>query len=727
MSEDLSKVRNIGISAHIDSGKTTTTERVLYYTGKIHKIEEVRGGGDGATMDHMELEKEKGITITSAATTCTWKDTKVNIIDTPGHVDFTVEVERSLRVLDGAVMILTAVEGVQSQSITVDRQMKRYRVPRLAFINKMDRVGASPERVVEAMREKLGLNPVPIQMKIGAEDDFMGHIDLITMKAILFDGDNGENIREIDFMNEDIPADDMPKLEVDGIKVNNDILREQAQERRAEMLDAISMYNDEMMEMMLEEAEIPEDMIHSTIRKATMGLEMVPVLVGSAYKNKGVQSMLDAVLAYLPSPVDREQVVALDPKDESNEIPLDPVDDKPLVALAFKLTDEQFGQLTYTRIYQGKITKGSFIYNARTGKKVRVGRIVRMFSNDRAEETEVGAGDIIALVGIDCASGDTFCDDGHLMNMMAMYVPIPVVDLSVVCKKQDDQDKLSKALNRFRKEDPTFHVRLDEESGETIISGMGELHLEIYAERIKREYKCEVELGRPKVAYRETITAPTSFDHKHKKQTGGSGEYGHVVGQMMPTSDELKEEMKDSEDFYLFENKLKGMNIPREFVPAIEHGFHDGMEKGPLADFPVLGIHVVLEDGSSHDVDSSERAFRTCSRQCFRSAYMQCAPQILEPIMTVECETPVEFQGTVSGDLSSRRGILTGTDMSEGFAIIRAEVPLSEMFGYANEIRSKTQGKCGFSMEFCDYRPVPGGLQKELIAIAEKERQNKNK
>ena len=703
MSEEISKYRNIGISAHIDSGKTTTTERVLFYTGKIHKIEEVRGGGDGATMDHMELEKEKGITITSAATTCYWKDHKINIIDTPGHVDFTVEVERSLRVLDGAVMILTAVEGVQSQSITVDRQMKRYRVPRLAFINKMDRVGANPERVVVALREKLGLNAVPIQMKIGAEDFFEGHVDLVTMKAVYFDGEKGEDIRE-----EEIP----------------DNLKDDAKERRDEMLDAISMFSDEMMELMMEEKEIPQDLICSTIRKATMNLELVPVLVGSAYKNKGVQSMLDAVLAYLPSPTDREQVKALDPKNDSAEVPIDPDPSKNLVALAFKLTDEQFGQLTYTRIYQGTIKKGTFIYNVRTGKKVRVGRVVRMNSNDRTEETEVGAGDIIALVGIDCASGDTFCDEAQFLSMMAMYVPIPVVDLSVTLKKQEDADKLSKALNRFQKEDPTFHVRLDAESGETIISGMGELHLEIYAERILREYKCEIELGRPKVAYRETITETVDFNYKHKKQTGGTGEYGHIVGKMGPM---LEEEKKETDDNLLFSNKLKGMNIPREFLPAIEKGFKLALDKGPLADFQVLNIKVVLEDGSAHDVDSSERAFQSTARWAFRQAYAQAGAIILEPIMTVECETPTEFQGTVSGDLSSRRGILTGTDMEDGFSIIKAEVPLSEMFGYANEIRSKTQGKCGFSMEFCDYRPVPGVLQKELIAKAEKERAEKNK
>jgi elongation factor G len=584
--------------------------------------------------------------------------------------------------------------------------MKRYRVPRLAFINKMDRIGANPERVVVAMREKLGLNAVPIQMKMGAEDLFKGHIDLVKMKAYFFSGDNGEIISE-----EEIPANYLEKAQV----------------RRGEMLDALTMLDDELMEMMLEEAEIPEEKIKAVIRKGTMSLELVPVLVGSAYKNKGVQHMLDAVLDYLPSPLDREQVCALDPDDQTKQIPIDADPSKPLVALAFKLTEEQFGQLTYTRIYQGTISKGSFVYNARTGKKVRVGRLVRMNANDRAEEASAGAGDIIALVGVDCSSGDTFCDDGHIMSMMAMYVPIPVVHLSVTLKKQEDADRLSKALNRFRKEDPTFHVRMDEESGETIISGMGELHLEIYAERIKREYKCEIVLGRPKVAYRETITSATSFNHKHKKQTGGSGEYGHVVGQFMPVTEEEKAGMKDSEDFFMFVNSLKGMNIPREFVPAIEDGFQSAMNKGPLGDYPVLGVKVILEDGSAHDVDSSERAFKTTARQAFRKAYLECNPIILEPIMTVECETPVEFQGTVSGDLSSRRGILTGTDMSDGFAIIRAEVPLGEMFGYANEIRSKTQGKCGFSMEFCDYRPVPMNIQKELCAIAEKERLAKNK
>jgi len=701
---NLQNTRNIGISAHIDSGKTTTTERVLFYTNKIHKIEEVRGGGDGATMDFMELEKEKGITITSAATTCQWKDTKINIIDTPGHVDFTVEVERSLRVLDGAVMILTAVEGVQSQSITVDRQMKRYRVPRIAFINKMDRVGANPERVTQQLCEKLRLNAVEIQMKIGAEDEFLGHIDLVTMKAVYFDGDAGEDIRV-----EDIPAE----------------MLEEAQTRREAMLEAITMFDDELMETMLEEGDIPlsqTDKVHAVIRKATMNLELVPVLVGSAYKNKGVQSMLDAVTAYLPSPLDREVVTATDVK--TNElVDLAADADKPLVAMAFKLTEEQFGQLTYTRIYQGTIKKGSFVYNARDGKKVRIGRIVRMNANDRADETSASAGDIISLLGVDCFSGDSFCDEGNLMTCMSMHVPNPVVDLSVKVDKQEDADKLSKALNRFRKEDPTFHVKLDQESGETIISGMGELHLEIYAERIKREYKANVTLGRPKVAYRETITEEVKYDYKHKKQTGGSGQYGHVVGRMGP----ITEEERAAGEVFVFENKLKGMNIPREYVGSIEVGFRDALNKGFLADFPVIGVRVVLEDGSSHDVDSSEMAFKAAARNAFRQAFKAATPIILEPIMSVECETPIEFQGTVTGDLSSRRGLLTGTDMQDEFAIIHAEVPLSEMFGYANEIRSKTQGKCGFSMEFCDYRPTPTSVQNELIALAETARAEKNK
>ena len=705
VTKEIQSTRNIGISAHIDSGKTTTTERILFYTKKIHKIEEVRGGGDGATMDFMELEREKGITITSAATTCIWKERKINIIDTPGHVDFTIEVERSLRVLDGAIMVLCGVAGVQSQSITVDRQMKRYRVPRIAFINKLDRTGAHPDKVIKAMREKLRLNAVAIQVNIGIEDQHIGLVDLVRMKAVYFDGDNGENLRE-----EEIPAN----------------MLEDCKARRHTLLDAISMFSDEIMVLMLEEKEIPEQLMHDTIRKATMSLQLVPVIMGSAYKNKGVQLLLDAVCIYLPSPDTREKPVGLNVKlarekgeeEARTVIEADPA--KPLVSLAFKLTEEQFGQLTYIRIYQGTLRKGSFIYNAKDGKKVRVGRIVRMHANARTDEEKAEAGDIIALVGVECSSGDTFCDEGHLVSMESMFIPDSVVDMSIVAKKNEDADKLSKALNRFRKEDPTFRVRLDPESNETIISGMGELHLDIYAERIRREYKCDVTLGRPKVAFRETITKAVEFNYKHKKQTGGSGQYAHVVGRMEPITE-------DTEEDFIFENKLKGMNIPREFVPAIEDGFAESMHKGPLADYPVLRVRVILEDGSAHDVDSSELAFKVCARGAFREYYKKANPIILEPIMTVECETPMEFQGAVTGDLSSRRGVLTGTDMEGDFAVIRAEVPLSEMFGYANEIRSKTQGKCTFSMEFCDYRPVPGNIQKEIVAQAEKIRAERHK
>ncbi len=693
MSKELQTTRNIGISAHIDSGKTTTTERILFYTGKIHKIEEVKGGGDGATMDFMELEREKGITITSAATTCMWKDYKINIIDTPGHVDFTIEVERALRVLDGAIMLFCGVAGVQSQSLTVDRQMKRYRVPRIAFINKLDRTGANPDRAVIAMREKLKLNAVPLQLYMGLEDQFEGLIDLITMKAFYFDGDNGENVRE-----EPIPA----------------ALAEKAGQARHHMLDALSMFNDQLMELMLEGHEIPTDLIKSTIRASTLKREFIPVMMGSAYKNKGVQLLLDAVCDFLPSPVDCERPLGYDIKT-NERIELAPDPDKPLVALAFKLTEEQFGQLTYTRVYQGTLRRGNTIYNAKTGRKFRVGRLVRMHANDRVDEQFAGSGDIVSMVGVDCSSGDTFCDDNFQVSMESMFIPASVVDMSIKADRNEDSDKLSKALNRFRKEDPTFRVHLDPESNETIISGMGELHLEIYSERIRREYKCPVTLGRPKVAYRETITKAVEYDYKHKKQTGGSGQYAHVVGRFEPIPVDEKLDFE-------FVNKLKGMNIPREFVPAVEDGFRESMQKGPLADYPVLRFRAILEDGSSHDVDSSELAFKVCARAAFREYYKAASPIILEPIMTVECEAPLEYQGTVTGDLSSRRGVLTGTDMQGDLAVIRAEVPLGEMFGYANDIRSKTQGKCTFSMEFCAYRQVPGNVQKEIVAAAEKER-----
>ncbi len=684
MSKGLENVRNIGISAHIDSGKTTLTERVLFYTGRIHKIEEVRGSGDGATMDHMELEKERGITITSAATQVQWKDTTINIIDTPGHVDFTVEVERSLRVLDGAVLVLCGCSGVQSQSITVDRQMKRYKVPCVAFINKMDRAGANAFRVMKQLREKLNHNAVAVQIPIGSENDHNGVIDLVKMKAYYFDGEKGVDVRE-----DSIPGD----------------LQAQATEYRGIMLDAISMFNDEIMELLLEDKEVPEDMIHATIRKSTLAREITPVFCGSAFKNKGVQLLLDGVERYLPSPLDRSYV-AIDNK--TNEmVPIYPDKDKPLVLMAFKITDENFGQLTYSRIYQGTLKKGDSPYNPRMKKNLRVGRIVRMHSDRKEDINEATAGDIVAMVGVDCASGDTFCADGMEVTLESMYVAEPVIELAIKPEKQDDLPKLSKALNRFQKEDPTFRVSVDPESNETKIAGMGELHLEIYVERIKREYKAGVIVGQPKVNYREAPGKATSFDYKHKKQTGGSGQYAHIVGRLTPLPE-------DSPERFIFENNTVGGSVPKEYIPGVEKGLKEAIEKGPLAGCKVIGTRIDLDDGGFHAVDSSEMAFKIAARAAFKEAFLASDPQLLEPIMAVEVESPIEFQGTVQGDLSSRRGILHGTDMVDDYVIIRAEVPLCEMFGYSTDLRSKTQGKATFTMEFARYRAVPSNIQKQI-------------
>ncbi len=712
----LPKTRNIGISAHIDSGKTTLTERILFYCDKIHKIEDVRGGGDGAKMDHMELEKEKGITITSAATTVHWrginnegteyaegagkgKDIKVNIIDTPGHVDFTVEVERSLRVLDGAILVLCSVAGVQSQSITVDRQMKRYNVPRLAFLNKMDRMGANAFNGTKALREKLNHNAVLMQLPIGAEENFVGVVDLIDMKAYYFDGDNGEKVRI-----EECPAE----------------LKDEAESLRGEMLEAVSMFDDQMMEDLLEEKEIDHETIHNAIRKGVNTLELTPVYCGSAFKNKGVQTLLNAVSRYLPSPLTCEKPMAINAEDES-KITLEPDFAKPLVCMAFKITDEQFGQLTYTRIYQGELKKGEFIYNTRTKKKVRVGRIVRMNSNDRDNIDSAGAGDIIAMVGVDCASGDTFVGDDNLMHLSCegMHVPIPVIELSIQAKDKDNQIKMSKGLTRFRKEDPTFHVFTDEESGETRIAGMGELHLEIYVERLKREYKAEVEVGAPQVNYRETIRSEANYDYTHKKQSGGAGQFGQVVGVIRP----LTEENKDTEDQnFKFHNEIKGGSIPTEFIGACEKGFQDVMDKGPLAAFPLINVEVFLKDGKSHDVDSSDMAFRIASRQAMRQAINAGSPVLLEPLMKVEVETPDEYQGFVIGDLSSRRGIIQGSETNDaGDTIVNALVPLSNMFGYSTDLRSGTAGKAGYTMEFAKYAECPPNIQADVMkARAEK-------
>jgi len=694
--KEIAKTRNIGISAHIDSGKTTLSERILYYTGVIHKIEEVRGGGSGATMDYMELEKEKGITITSAATTVYWNDKKINIIDTPGHVDFTIEVERALRVLDGAVLILCAVAGVQSQSITVDRQMKRYRVPRLVFVNKMDRTGADPFKAVADLREKLGHNAVAVQIPIGVEDKFEGVVDLIRMKALYNEGPKGETVIE-----QEVPAD----------------LLKKAQEKRYEMLEALSMFDEKMMEDLLEEREISEESIHAAVLAGVNSLELTPVFFGSAFKNKAVQPLLDAICRYLPSPVTATPMTAVEIDGEQQTIELKPESDKPLVCMAFKITEEQFGQLTYIRIYQGSMKKGDTLYNVRTRKKIRVGRLVRMHSNDRANIESAEAGDIIALVGIDCASGDTFCGDNIRVSLESMYVANPVISLAVSCKDTSAADRMSKALSRFMKEDPTFKVRTDQESGETIISGMGELHLEIYIERMMREYKVPIQVGPPQVNYRETISKTAAFDYTHKKQTGGAGQYACVIGSIEP----LEFGNPDSPEFE-FNNQVKGGNIPSEYINACAAGFQDVMQKGPLAGFPMVGVRVNLVDGKYHEVDSSDMAFRICSRQAMKEAVRKADGQLLEPIMKVEVETPAEYQGAVISDLSSRRGVIGGTMVREGITVVTVTVPLSEMFGYSTTLRSTTQGKATFSMEFDSYAACPRNIQEEVIA-ARKEKE----
>jgi len=690
MKANLDKLRNIGISAHIDSGKTTLTERILFYTQRIHAIHEVRGkDGVGAKMDSMELEKERGITIQSAATYCNWKGHAINIIDTPGHVDFTIEVERALRVLDGAVLILCSVGGVQSQSITVNRQMTRYKVPRIVFINKCDRTGANPYRVAQQVREKLDLNAVMLQMPIGLEADLKGVVDLVTMKAIYFEGDNGEVIRETD-----IPAE----------------LQEEADAKREELLDAASMYSEELMEAILEGTPT-EEMIQDAVRIGTLSLELVPVFVGSAYKNKGVQSMLDAVTAYLPTPKDIHNT-ALDLANDEKEIVLTTNAADPLVSLAFKLEDGRYGQLTYIRIYQGTIKKGDTIINSRDGKKVKIGRLVRMHSDEMEEIQEAASGDIVALFGIDCASGDTFTSQDVSVSMSSMFVPEPVISLAIIPEDNKAQINMSKALNRFTKEDPTFKTFVDHETNETIISGMGELHLEVYIERMKREYDAAVEVGQPQVAYRETITQMAEFNYTHKKQTGGSGQFGRVGGFMEPMEEE-----------YEFVDKIVGGSIPREFISSCDKGFKKSLEKGSLAGAHITGVRVTINDGSSHNVDSSDVAFQLAAIGAFKEAYKKAKPVILEPIMKVAVEGPSEFQGAVMGSLNQRRGMIVGTVEEANYTSVESEVPLSEMFGYSTVLRSLTQGKAEFTMEFATYKQVPKSVAEEIIKKFETEKQ----
>ncbi len=680
---DITKVRNIGISAHIDSGKTTLSERILFFTDKIHAIHEVRGkDGVGATMDHMELERERGITITSAATSVEWKDHPINLIDTPGHVDFTIEVERALRVLDGAILVLCSVAGVQSQSITVDRQLKRYNVPRIAFINKCDRVGANPFRVRDQLQEKLNLNAVMIQIPLGLEDKMNGVVDLVKMTAYFFTEEGEMTVG-------DIPAN----------------VLEMAQERRAIMLDAVSMFDDTIMELMMEDKEIPVELLQSTIRKATIAREFVPVMMGSAYKNKAIQPLLDAVLAYLPAPDDVTNV-ALDLDKEELEITLESNENaRNAVALAFKLDETQYGQVTYIRVYQGKIKKGDELVNTRSRKKFKVGRLVRMHSSEMVDITEAPAGDIAALFGVDCASGDTFCSSNINYSMTSMYVPAPVISLSINPKDKKSSDNMAKALNRFTKEDPTFRTFVDPESNQTIIQGMGELHLEVYVERMKREYKVEVETGMPQVAYREAISQPAAFNYTHRKQTGGSGQYARVAGEMRPLA----------EGEYEFMNSIKGGSIPTEYVPSCDKGFRACLSKGSLIGFPIVGVQMMINDGQFHPVDSSDMAFQSAARGAFREAYMKASPQILEPIMKVTVEGPSEFQGSIFGSLNQRRGVILGSKEEGVMCEVEAEVPLSEMFGYSTVLRSLTQGKAEFTMEFLKYSKAPNNITDAMI------------
>ncbi|MCF0261282.1 MAG: elongation factor G [Sphaerochaetaceae bacterium] len=702
MAIELSKMRNIGISAHIDSGKTTLSERILFYCNKIHAIHEVHGkDGVGATMDSMELERERGITIASAATSVNWKGYEINVIDTPGHVDFTIEVERSLRVLDGAILVLCSVGGVQSQSITVDKQMDRYKVPRIAFINKCDRVGANPLHVVKQMREKLNLNAVLVELPIGLEDKLEGVVDLIRMKAIYFEGYNGTELRE-----DEIPAS----------------MLEECQEKREELIEAASDFDDELMNMVLEGEEPSPEMIEAAIRKGTLSLQMCPVFVGSAHKNKGIQPLLDGVTKYLPDPTDVENR-ALNLDDNEKEVILSSDDKKPPVVLAFKLEDGRYGQLTYIRVYEGKLRKGDELTNTRTGRRFRIGRLIKMHASEMEDINECGAGEIAALFGIDCASGDTFCGAGVNYAMTSMFVPNPVISLAIYPKDKKSQDNMSKAINRFMKEDPTFQCYVDPESNQTIIKGMGELHLDVYVERMRREYNCEVTVGAPEVAYREAITQRAEFNYTHKKQTGGSGQYARVAGYIdpivqLPGSDE---EPKDFD----FINEVKGGAIPTEYIPSCEKGFVTAMKKGPQLGFPIVGVAVCVNDGAWHPVDSSDMAFQTAAIAAFKEAFAKAKPAILEPIMKVEVEGPAEFQGAIFGTINQRRGMIVSSTEDNNMCTVEAEVPLAEMFGYSTVLRSMTQGKAEFTMEVCRYAKVPQSIADELKKAAEEKAKNK--
>ncbi|XP_061393947.1 elongation factor G, mitochondrial [Musca vetustissima] len=688
----IEKIRNIGISAHIDSGKTTLTERILFYTGRIAAMHEVRGKDNvGATMDSMELERQRGITIQSAATYTLWKDTNINIIDTPGHVDFTVEVERALRVLDGAILVLCAVGGVQSQTLTVNRQMKRYNVPCLGFINKLDRMGSNPYRVLSQMRSKMNHNAAFIQLPIGLESDCKGIVDLVGEKAIYFEGPLGTDIRY-----DEIPKD----------------MRTESDERRQELIEHLSNVDDTLGEMFLEEKALTENDIKAALRRTCIKRTFTPVLVGTALKNKGIQPLLDAVIDYLPHPGEVENIAMIEEDGkEPQTIVLNPARDgkDPFVGLAFKLEAGRFGQLTYLRCYQGVLRKGDTIFNSRTNKKVRLARLVRLHSNNMEDVNEVYAGDIFALFGVDCASGDTFTTnprDG--LSMESIYVPDPVVSMAITPNNPKDRDNFAKAVQRFTKEDPTFHFYYDNDVKETLVSGMGELHLEIYAQRMEREYNCPVTLGKPKVAFRETLVAPCSFDYLHKKQSGGSGQYARIIGVMEPLPPHQNTLLE-------FVDETIGTNVPKQFIPGVEKGFREMAQKGMLSGHKLSGIRFRLQDGGHHIVDSSELAFMLAAHGAIKEVFQQGAWQILEPIMLVEVTAPEEFQGAVMGQLNKRHGIITGTDGNEGWFTVYAEVPLNDMFGYAGELRSSTQGKGEFTMEYSRYSPCLPDVQEQIV------------
>jgi elongation factor G len=688
---DLSKVRNIGIMAHIDAGKTTTTERILFYTGITYKIGEVHEGA--ATMDWMEQEQERGITITSAATTCSWKDHTINIIDTPGHVDFTVEVERSLRVLDGAVAVFDGVAGVEPQSETVWRQADKYRVPRMCFVNKLDRTGAEFHRCVDMIENRLGATPLVLQIPIGTEADFIGVVDLVGMRALTW---RGETVKGEDYTVEEIPA------------THTDAAREW----RDRLFETIAEADDEMMELYLEGEEPSEEQLEAAIRRATLEAKLTPVLCGTAFKNKGVQPLLDAVVKYLPSPLDIGAIEGHDVKDEESVVERRPSEDEPFSALAFKImADPHLGKLTYLRVYSGRLDAGSTVVNPTKGKKERIGKIYRMHANKREEIASVGAGHIVAVMGLkDTTTGETLCDQGKPVVLESMTFPAPVISVAIEPRSKGDQEKLGTAIQRLSEEDPTFQVRTDEDTGQTIIAGMGELHLEVLVDRMKREFRVEANVGKPQVAYRETIRATVDkIDYTHKKQTGGSGQFAKVIINMEPTGG-------DGDGGYEFVNAVTGGRIPREFIPAVDEGIQEAMEFGVLAGYPMVDVKVTLTDGSYHEVDSSEMAFKMAGRMVFKEAARRANPVLLEPMMAVEVTTPDDYMGDVIGDLNSRRGHIQAMEEGLGGAkLVKALVPLSEMFGYVGDLRSKTQGRASYSMQFDSYAEVPKNVADEII------------